>query len=324
MSTIPPPSPETEILHDFPPFFKVYKDGHFERYANPNPSNLPPGLDPKSGIVVKDIVIHPDSKVVVRVFTPKLENPDEKLPLIFHVHGGGFCGGSALDPPTHNFVLSLLKRVDAIFISVEYRLAPEHPLPIAYYDSWDALKFVAMHFNGSGSIPEPGSDLNLPVDLNRVFLMGESAGANIVHNLAIRAGVEGLKGLTIMGLLVIHPFFVGDKVDEMYKFICPTSSGCKDDPRLYSGVDPNLTLLGTGRVLVCVAEKDYLKERGVEYYENLKKSEWVGSVELFESKGGEHCCHMFGPNDKLGKSLLRNWLILSSLIEFLKCFNSSF
>lgn len=294
--------PESEILHEFHPFFKIYKDGHFERYARPNLPNLQPGLDPKSGIVTKDIVINPYTKVFVRVFSPQMENPNQELPLIFHVHGGGFCGGSALDPITHKFVVSLLKHVDAIVVSVEYRLAPEHPLPIAYQDSWEALKFIALHLHefGSGS----GSILNRSVDLNRVFLMGESAGANILHNLTIRAGVEGLNGLTIAGLVMIHPFFVGDEQDLMYKFMCPMSSGCKDDPILYPAADPNLTRLGTSRVLVCVAEKDHLKERGLEYYEALKKSGWVGSVELFESKGGEHCCHMFGPDEKAREELI--------------------
>lgn len=293
-ATVPRSAPSDNLLHDFHPFFTVDKNGSIERYPFHNLPSFPPGFDPKTNIETKDIVICPETGLVVRLFTPNLKNPERKLPLIIHVHGGGFCVGSALDVITYNFIAALLSRIDAIVISIEYRLAPEHPLPIAYEDSWKALKWIGLHSTGSG--PEPV--LNRVVDFNKVFLLGESAGANIQHNLAIRAGVEGLDGLTITGLIAVHPFFVGDEEDQHYKFMCPTSTGCKDDPKLYAGADPNLTRLGTKRVLVCLAEKDGLKGRGVEYYETLKKTGWGGSVDLFESEGGDHCFHMFSQDDK--------------------------
>ncbi|CAM8994181.1 unnamed protein product [Rhodiola kirilowii] len=301
--TIPPPSSANALLHEFHPFFKVHKDGRVERYAFHNQPSIAPGFDPKTRIKTKDIVISPDTGVVVRLFAPVLlETSKQKHPLIIHIHGGGFCVGSALDAITYNFVASLLSRIDAIVISVEYRLAPEHTLPTAYEDSWEALKWIGLHSTGSG--PEPV--LNWVVDFNNVFLQGESAGANIAHHLAVRAGVEGLEGLRITGMIAVHPFFVGDKVDEHYKFLCPASSGCKDDPKLYPGADPNLANMGTGRVLVCLAGKDHLRGRGVEYYETLKKSGWVGSVELFESEDCNHCFHMFSQEEK-AKELLQKF-----------------
>uniref|UniRef100_A0A7N0T1Y4 Alpha/beta hydrolase fold-3 domain-containing protein n=1 Tax=Kalanchoe fedtschenkoi TaxID=63787 RepID=A0A7N0T1Y4_KALFE len=294
-SAIPPPqSVDEDVLHDFHPFFKVYKDGRVERYAFHNQPVRPPGFDPETGIETKDIVLDSDTGLTVRLFTPNLENLDHKVPLIIHIHGGGFCVGSALDAITHNFVASLLSQVQAVVISVEYRLAPEHPLPTAYEDSWEALKWVGSHAAGSG--PEPV--LNRSVDLDKVFLLGESAGANIAHNLVTRAGTEGLPGLKIAGMVAVHPFFVGDEEDRHYKFLCPTSSGCRDDPRLCPGADPGLARMVTGRVLVCLAEKDHLRGRGLEYYETLRKSGWVGSVELFESEGRDHCFHMFSKDEK--------------------------
>lgn len=295
--TVPQSAPSDNLLHDFHPFFTVDKNGLVERY--PFHTNLPvspSGYDPKTNIQTKDIVICPDTGLVVRLFVPSLKNVESKVPLIVHIHGGGFCVGSALDIITYNFIALLLSRIDVTVISIEYRLAPEHPLPIAYEDSWKALKWIELHSTGSG--PEPEPILKRIVDFNKVFLLGESAGANIQHNLAIRAGIEGLDGVTIAGLIAVHPFFVGDEEDKLYKFLCPTSSGCKDDTRLYAGSDPYLSRLGTGRVIVCVAEKDHLKGRGVEYYETLKRSGWVGSVDLFESKGGDHCFHMFSKDDK--------------------------
>ncbi|KDP25278.1 hypothetical protein JCGZ_20434 [Jatropha curcas] len=90
--------------------------------------------------------------------------------------------------------------------------------------------------NGFG--PEPWLDKH--VDFGRDFLAGESAGANIAQYVAVKAGVNGLEDLKITGLFTVHPFF-GDEVESnMYKYLCPTSSGSSDDAKLV----PNLLKLG--------------------------------------------------------------------------------
>lgn len=282
-----------EITHDFPPFFKVYKDGRIERYMTHDP--VPARLDPSTGIQSKDVVISPEAGVSARIFIPKINGPDQKLPLIVHYHGGGFCVGSPFDTISERFLTSLVSQANVIVVSVDYRLAPEHPLPIAYEDSWAALQWIASHSNGQG--PEPS--LNEYVDFGRVFLLGESAGANIANYVAVQAGAIGLPGLKIVGALIVHPFFGSKERDEMYTFLCPTSSGCEDDPKLNPAVDPNLSTMACAKVLVCVAEKDGLKDRGVAYYETLRKSGWGGSVELFETKGEDHCFHMFGEGENV-------------------------
>ncbi|TXG64353.1 hypothetical protein EZV62_011347 [Acer yangbiense] len=73
-----------------------------------------------------------------------------------------------------------------IAVSVDYRLAPENPVPAAYEDSWTTLKWVASHFNGKGS----EDWLNRHADFQRVFLSGDSAGANIANRMAIKHGHE--------------------------------------------------------------------------------------------------------------------------------------
>ncbi|KAK3420724.1 hypothetical protein EUGRSUZ_J02635, partial [Eucalyptus grandis] len=174
------------------------------------------------------------------------------------------------------------------------RLAPEYPLPIVYEDSFEALKWIAGHSDGSG--PEPR--LNRYADLGRVFIQGESAGANISQYVAVRAGAAGLTGVRIKGVLIVHPFFGGTEMDEMYKFMCPTSSRLDDDPRLNPAVDPDLPKMACEKVLVCVAEKDSLRNTGVKYYETLCGSEWEGKVELEEAKDEGHCFHAFSKNER--------------------------
>lgn len=285
-------SSDSEITHNFPPFFKVYKDGRVERYMV-FPS-VDAGLDPTTGVQSKDVMISPETGVKARIFLPKINGPYQKLPLLVDYHGGAFCLESAFGVMGNHFLTSLVSRANIIAVSIDYRLAPEHPLPIAYDDSWGGLQWVAAHSNGLG--PEPW--LNDHADLGRVFLAGASAGANIAHYVAVQAGATKLAGIKICGLLIVHPFFGVKEPNEMYKYMCPGSSGADDDPRLNPAVDPNLKNMATDRVLVCVAEKDELRNRGVAYYETLAKSEWGGNVEFYETLGEDHCFNLFSPNSE--------------------------
>ncbi|XP_030525024.1 probable carboxylesterase 5 [Rhodamnia argentea] len=284
----------SEIAHDFRPFFRVHRGGRVERYKpSDNVHPVPAGLDPSTGIESKDVVVSPETGVSARIFARKIDGPHRKLPLLVHYHGGGFCAGSPFDTIVDDILSKMVTRAQVVAISVGYRLAPENPLPIAYEDSFEALKWIARHSDGSG--PEPW--LNQYADLGRVFIGGESAGANIGQYMAVRAGATGLTGIRIKGMLVVHPFFGGRETNEMYKFMCPTSSGRNDDPKLNPAVDPDLPKMACEKVLVCVAEKDSLRDRGVEYYETLCGSAWKGTAELEEAKDEGHCFHVFNKSE---------------------------
>lgn len=62
------------------------------------------------------------------------------LPLFIFFHGGGFCIGSRHDDSESNRELALQNRV--VVVSPEYRLAPEHPFPVAVHDGLDVLQWV--------------------------------------------------------------------------------------------------------------------------------------------------------------------------------------
>ncbi|XP_054786298.1 probable carboxylesterase 1 [Prosopis cineraria] len=172
---------------DFPPFFEVFKGSRIQRHHSldgaPAPV-IPAGVDPVTGIQTKDLVFLPESGVSARIFlpsgVPQCSSP-HKSPLLVHYHGRGFCSGSAFDVSTHKYITSLITLTNAVVVSVEYRLAPENPLPIAYDDSFAALQWIASHSTGHG--PEPW--LNQCPNLNRIFIAGESAGANIAHHVAV-------------------------------------------------------------------------------------------------------------------------------------------
>jgi acetyl esterase len=72
---------------------------------------------------------------MLRVHRPK--NADRRLPLIVSFHGGGFIAGTAAQNDWLNSHLAA--RCPAVVVSVEYRLAPQHPLPQRSWPSCAAM-----------------------------------------------------------------------------------------------------------------------------------------------------------------------------------------
>ncbi|CBI32436.3 unnamed protein product, partial [Vitis vinifera] len=172
---------------------------------------VPPAMNSETGVSTKDVVIAPETGVSARLFKPNSVNPEKRLPLLVYFHGGGFSLCSPYCSIYHNYLTSLVLEADIIAVSVAYRLAPENPVPAAYEDSWAALQWVVSHCNGQGSEPW----LKDHADFQRVFLAGDSAGGNISHNLAVQAGVEGLGGVKLQGICVVHPYFGRKSEDDV-------------------------------------------------------------------------------------------------------------
>ncbi|KAL3722410.1 hypothetical protein ACJRO7_034737 [Eucalyptus globulus] len=274
-----------EVAHEFR-FFRVYRDGRVEKFHQTR--KIPPFDHPVTGVRSKDVVISPEPPVSARIFLPEIRDPNSKLPVLLYVHGGGFSFESAFSPDIHNYVSSIAAKAEAVAVSVEYRLAPEHPIPACYDDSWAALRWVAAHAGGAG----PDAWLNRHADLGRLFVAGDSAGGNIAHDLAVRVGAGGLPGVVgLAGMVLVHPYFGGTEDDAMWLYMCPENGGL-EDRRLRPAAE-DLGRVGCERVLVFVAEKDHLRRVGAWYAEELRRSEWGGkSVELVENFGEEHCFHI--------------------------------
>lgn len=101
--------------------------------------------------------------VPVRVYSPA--QSDNPQPCFLYLHGGGWVTGS-LDL-ADTTVREISAESDAIGISVDYRLAPEHPFPAAIDD---ALAVTTAVLNGRSG---------LMIDPARTAVVGESAGGNI-------------------------------------------------------------------------------------------------------------------------------------------------
>uniref|UniRef100_A0ACD5YEZ3 Uncharacterized protein n=1 Tax=Avena sativa TaxID=4498 RepID=A0ACD5YEZ3_AVESA len=199
-----------EIEYDMPGFMRLHKSGRVERFTGTETVPPSPSGDPATGVASKDIVLDPAANVTARLYLPDTakNNAGKKLPVVVFFHGGAFFLCSAASPMYHRYAASLAAAVPAVFVSVNYRLAPEHPLPAAYDDAFAALKAVV-----AACRPDNGAEPWLAAhgDASRLCLVGDSAGANMAHNTAIRLRKEGIGGYgdRVSGVALMHSYFWG-------------------------------------------------------------------------------------------------------------------
>ena len=134
-----------------------------------------PGLPDRRTVIRWQEIALADRVVCVRVHRPSATERDD-LPLVLHVHGGGFVGTAAQCDWVNSH---LAARLPAVVVSVEHRLlAPETPLAAAVDDGWDVLDDVVRHAARWG------------IDPARIAVFGESSGALIIALAAIGQGIR--------------------------------------------------------------------------------------------------------------------------------------
>jgi acetyl esterase len=134
---------------------------------------LPP-YDPPVPLEVDEFLIPgPEDAPQVRVrrYRPALR--DAALPGLVYFHGGGFVVGS-LDLYDTD-CRRIAAEVEAVVVSVDYRLAPEHQFPAGLEDCYAALVWVAEHAEELGADPD------------RIAIGGESAGGGLAAGVALLA-----------------------------------------------------------------------------------------------------------------------------------------
>ncbi|BCO37005.1 alpha/beta hydrolase [Mycobacterium heckeshornense] len=130
---------------------------------------------PQIHVAVNDVSIPgPAGDIAARHYRPAVAGP---TPLLVFYHGGGWTIG---DLDTHDALCRLTCRdADIHVLSVDYRLAPEHPAPAALDDAYAAFRWAHEHAAGLGAIP------------GKVAVGGDSAGGNLAAVVSQLARADG-------------------------------------------------------------------------------------------------------------------------------------
>jgi len=109
--------------------------------------------------------------IMVRVYTPEQHEAD--APALLYIHGGGFTVGNL--ETEHGIAGEFSRELGVVVVSVDYRLAPEHPYPASLDDCYAALSW--MHANAAES----------RIDTARIGVCGQSAGGGLAAGLTLLA-----------------------------------------------------------------------------------------------------------------------------------------
>ncbi|KAG9451828.1 hypothetical protein H6P81_004732 [Aristolochia fimbriata] len=159
----------------------------------------------------KDVPLNKTHGTWFRMFRPKVAVAAAgRLPVIIDFHGGGFILFSPASQPFDALNRRLASELPAVVLSVEYRLAPEHPLPAAYEDAVEAVRWI----RDNHDTDEWLRDL---ADVSRCFIKGSSAGGNIAYHAALEccAGAGAALGpVNIAGVIMNQPYLGGEERTE--------------------------------------------------------------------------------------------------------------
>jgi acetyl esterase len=231
----------------------------------------------------EDVVIpRPDGgRIRGRAYWPR--PCDDPAGLIVWLHGGGWCVGDVegFDRVSRALANAACSRV----LSVDYRLAPEHPFPGPLQDARAALAWAR----------GPGAE-QLGHDPARVAVGGDSAGGNLAAVAARHARGDGAP--PVRAQLLVYP--VTDEGMATYERPSPMLSGEQMAScwRMYRGEhaagDPDVSplaaapadLVRLAPALVLVAGHDILRDEGIAYAEALRAA--GVEVELVEYEDMAH------------------------------------
>ncbi len=229
----------------------------------------------------------PQRNIRLRVYRPKEK---QNLPILLYFHGGAFIYGT---PEQYDFIFfRLALDIEAVIVSVDYRLAPEHPFPAALEDGYDALLWISEFAE------------QIQGNKNNIIIGGSSAGATIAASLAHYARDQ--KEVYIRHQYLLYPptdhlmktlsmkklahapmqtrkaaewmwkHYLQQKMDQLPQYAVPMQ-------------EKNFKNLPETTIIIC--ELDPLKDEGKEYAEKLQEAEV--SVNLIEIRGAVHAFDFF-------------------------------
>ncbi|MEK9662756.1 MAG: alpha/beta hydrolase, partial [Alphaproteobacteria bacterium] len=218
------------------------------------------------------------------------------LPAVVYFHGGGWTIGchDTVEPQCRY----IANAAQALVVSVEYRLAPEHKFPAAIEDCQAAVRWVHAHAGDIGADP------------TRLAVAGDSAGGNLAAVTAQQLAKTGGPALAAQALICPITSAVFDtpsytenehgpvltkRMQERWRenyLADPDDDAQRRDPRVSPLLAADEDLKGLPPATVITASHDPLRDEGIAYAERLvaagvpvRRRNWEGHTHLFPSMG---------------------------------------
>ncbi len=217
------------------------------------------------GSVDRTVSVPGGDDIPIRIYRPKRAATSPR-PLVMYFHGGGWAVG---DLRGGDWISgSVSDQLDAVVVSVEYRLAPSRPFPAGLDDCYAATEWAAANAEALGASSFLG-------------VMGESAGGNLAAVVALMA--RDRKGLRIAHQALMYPATGGGDTESRRanaNEIVLTAEDMRVFGELYGG-DPAdwrvsplaaTSLAGLPPALIQVAGHDPLHDDGVLYASALREA----------------------------------------------------
>ncbi len=279
-----------------------------------NTEALNAALNPAPPAVAVDREIRipgPAGELRARVFAPR--PPDQgPLPIVVYFHGGGFVVWSPETCETLTRRIALT--ADALVVSLEYRLAPEHPYPAPLDDCVAAVGWLRDNAAALGGDPQ------------RIALAGDSAGGNLVAATTLRLLHEGSHAPA--AALMIVPWTDLGLDTESFQRLGPDDPILDTDimqffrdcyaPRREQWDDPFISplradLAGFVPTCVIVVDIDPLCDDGRLFVEKLRKA--GGTATLHAFAGMPHEFQLFLPIEETDRAVAEMCGFLSSALK---------
>jgi acetyl esterase len=260
---------------------------------------------------VDETIAVPNGAIGLRIYTP-LGAAAQPLPAVLQFHGGGFVLGN-LD--SHDAIARYYcAHANAVVVSVDYRLAPEHRFPTQVEDSYAALTWVADHAAALG------------IDASRIATAGDSAGGNLATVMCLLSKARG--GPRIAGQALLYPvtdyrpgvtypshaefggsgFFLSTSEMDWFRaqYFADVATQAAD-PLGSPMAAPDLS--GLPPALITTAGNDPLRDEGLAYARRLAEAGVAVTSRTFDST--IHACASFAGVIPAGLEMLRvtaEWL----------------
>ena len=202
--------------------------------------------------------------VPARLYKP---NANTNLPLLVYYHGGGWVLG---DVNSHDGVCRALSmQAECAVLSIDYRLAPEHPFPTPLTDSVNATRWAYENATSLGC------------DATRIALGGDSAGGNfaaIIANMQVIPCVYQLLIYPVTDCQLGHPSHTENKngpflthagMQWFVEHYLSGDQGSRTDPRVSPLLASDVVLRAAPPAFVITAEFDPLRDEGEAYAARL-------------------------------------------------------